>query len=1217
MAEALTSLPSGFVVDALPAGFVMDNPGESSLRRHFQQRPAQGFSDYIKAGFGQSVTGLATSGGLPEVALTDETPWYGRAAASVAGIVGDIPAMIPGFMAGSYAGQAAGAAVGSAVPAVGTTVGSAAGGLIGGFAGANAAPAGIRQALVEMYKSGEATDGGTFLDKALRVAWETFKGGAVGAATGGAGVAAKAVLPLAGTVAGRPLLPAAGTFSRTAADATIITAAEVSTMATTAAALEGHLPAARDFMDAAILIGGIKSTAAISKKLMTVYERTGKTPAEVVADAQRDPTIAQDLVGAAANTEPPVPEGMTRLYHGSAEHGRYDGPAWFSSSRAYAENYRGKAAELQYIDYPTEKVNAILDPDGYGQTVQKGFTFSAELNSSETGLRRPVAPRGTSEKTSTESTAIPRAYEPLAADQAARAAVPDAMTNEPHALNIAAVLTNPEGAITADKVPNHINYRYIESPQDVQAIHARVSEVFEKQIEEARGKQTWDQTKAKAEELLAKSAKMDQAAIDALNPDQFNGLAARAMAQQAMSQRAAYDIFDSMRAIEAASEADKPQAFRDAVAAIEMSAMMQAAEQGVGAEIARAMNARKAAKQTGELVQSIKELEAKYGNDPNALAKAVLKLETVEQVNKFAKDASKATKWEMVVEYLKSAMLSGPLTSMRNIIGNTSMLPLQPAIDLGAALFDRARGAPISERVSFMEPIARISGNISAALEVVRVASMLDLITGKPSKLIDVSGKDLTKVDQYREAIPGLAGDIIRVPFKLLSIQDQMFKAINERGEAHALATREAVQAGFDPRQHDFADRVAQNLLNPSKKTLEEIEKAGLRATFNTPAAKGGSLEKVQQLVKLTHMEWAFPFIRTPTRILEETIRLTPFAPLVGSWREAIKQGGEAKSKAVAEVAVGAAFMTAMFALALKGVITGAGDPDAAKRGVKQAAGDEPPYSIGFGNKWFGYQGLGPIATLIGISADSAKAWMNLSDDEGDKVAKILAIGFANAVTSQTALMGMTNIVNIGTDPDRYGPKFFQGLAGMPIPALVSQPTQITDPFAREVNSMLEAAKARTPILRQELLPKIDVFGEPVKGKERVGDVTPITVVTESEDKVRTEAARLGISVSAPPKEITVVPGAGKMGKVEILPEDRNAFAIARGKLAHEVLTKIVNDPQWDALPPLVKRKIYTNVFKKAYAVGAVAAFPPELRGEFINEIVENISDQMKPEEVQ
>ena len=88
-------------------------------------------------------------------------------------------------------------------------------------------------------------------------------------------------------------------------------------------------------------------------------------------------------------TEPPIPEGMTRLYHGSAEHGRYTGPAWYSTDREYAANYR-ENAELQYVDVPTEWANQQRDPDGYGQTPDKGFTLNLELQNDEFGPRRPL-----------------------------------------------------------------------------------------------------------------------------------------------------------------------------------------------------------------------------------------------------------------------------------------------------------------------------------------------------------------------------------------------------------------------------------------------------------------------------------------------------------------------------------------------------------------------------------------------------------------------------------------------------------------------------------------------------------------------------------------------------------------------------------------------------------------------------------------------------------
>lgn len=85
--------------------------------------------------------------------------------------------------------------------------------------------------------------------------------------------------------------------------------------------------------------------------------------------------------------EPAIPEGMIRMYHGSASHGRTDGPAWFSTDRNYAANYR-QGAELQYVDMPADRINGIADPDDYGQTVEKGHTVNYQFDSAETGIRK-------------------------------------------------------------------------------------------------------------------------------------------------------------------------------------------------------------------------------------------------------------------------------------------------------------------------------------------------------------------------------------------------------------------------------------------------------------------------------------------------------------------------------------------------------------------------------------------------------------------------------------------------------------------------------------------------------------------------------------------------------------------------------------------------------------------------------------------------------------
>lgn len=318
--------------------------------------------------------------------------------------------------------------------------------------------------------------------------------------------------------------------------------------------------------------------------------------------------------------------------------------------------------------------------------------------------------------------------------------------------------------------------------------------------------------------------------------------------------------------------------------------------------------------------------------------------------------------------------------------------------------------------------------------------------------------------------------------------------------------------------------------------------------------------------------------------------------------------------KAISEFAVGSASMAAVFVYALDGNISGAGEPDAGKRRVQQAAGWQP-YSIKIGDTWYSYNRLQPIGTLMGLAADVAEVWDHLNDEEADQIPKMLAVAFANAVTNQTFLQGITNLVDAMSDPKRFGPSLLNGFARSAVPNVVGQLTEMNDPIARQVNGMLDAVKSRVPGLRETLLPKRDVFGEPIDSTERVGGISPVTVSKESDDKVRTEAARLNVSAGAAPKKTHVGRGSGKLGDVELTPEQRDIFTDKAGHLAHDVLTQLVNSPNWDPMPDLAKKRAFAKVFLQAHRAGAAAALPPDLRAGIAQEITQKIEAELAPEE--
>lgn len=129
------------------------------------------------------------------------------------------------------------------------------------------------------------------------------------------------------------------------------------------------------------LMGHVATAAESFGRSLATYEKVGRIES---VDAHTALYVEKE----ASTATLPAAAGMIRMYHGSATHGRYDGKAWFSSDRDYAAKFR-EGAELQYVDVPAARINKIADPDGYGQTVERGFTVNVELDSAEVGIRRP------------------------------------------------------------------------------------------------------------------------------------------------------------------------------------------------------------------------------------------------------------------------------------------------------------------------------------------------------------------------------------------------------------------------------------------------------------------------------------------------------------------------------------------------------------------------------------------------------------------------------------------------------------------------------------------------------------------------------------------------------------------------------------------------------------------------------------------------------------
>lgn len=248
-----------------------------------QVEEADSFLDALEAGWDISVSGLAIQRKSPDVVLKENAGMFYRIASQVGTLAGDLPAMIAGAAGGGAVGGAAGAAAGTvALPVVGTVGLGAAGTAVGAGAGAFALPEAMRGVMMEMYDNDDVESFSDFWEKSSAIFIETMKAGTIGAATAGVGGVAGKVLK--------------GVAAPAAVKTTAQLTSEVATMTTVGAALEGHAPEPVHFLEAAIVVGGLKGATSVAGKMRKIYARTGKLPAEVATEVSNNPAAKQKLL---------------------------------------------------------------------------------------------------------------------------------------------------------------------------------------------------------------------------------------------------------------------------------------------------------------------------------------------------------------------------------------------------------------------------------------------------------------------------------------------------------------------------------------------------------------------------------------------------------------------------------------------------------------------------------------------------------------------------------------------------------------------------------------------------------------------------------------------------------------------------------------------------------------------------------------------------------
>lgn len=521
--------------------------------------------------------------------------------------------------------------------------------------------------------------------------------------------------------------------------------------------------------------------------------------------------------------------------------------------------------------------------------------------------------------------------------------------------------------------------------------------------------------------------------------------------------------------------------------------------------------------------------------------------------------AYRATGFDVFLEYWYNAILSGPYTHLynvlstgANVLNNLPVTATAAAIGAGKKLTGVQWGAE-RDRVLGSEVYARGVGLLTGAVEGAQ-AFATTMKTGSVSDNVD-------RLDtQVRRAIPGALGTVIRTPSRLLSAEDEFFKATARRMQLNAISLRMAHAEGL--RGDAMTARAAELAKNPTEYLSTEADNFARYLTFQTEMGPGGR-GVLRTLDAWPASRIVVPFVRTPINLMKTTVEHSPFAPLLTEWRDDVKAGGARADVALAKMAVGMGYGVAIATAAGYGMVTGAAPADKTERQALEATGWKP-FSIRVGDNYVDYRRMDPFSSILGIAATLGQP--QTPHGKPVDLASAFVSGFLGQLTDKTFLTGLSDFVAAASDES--GTKieaWVKRFAGSFVPAIASQTAQIIDPSKRVTETLADTMQSRIPGMSQNLPAQRDILGDPLR------TFSPVTPVEND------RAAQAIVSTGA---------RVGELGKTlqgrKLTGQEYDAYERLAGQYLRAGIENWIDTPDWLEMDDEGRRELIEDLADEA-----------------------------------
>ena len=556
-------------------------------------------------------------------------------------------------------------------------------------------------------------------------------------------------------------------------------------------------------------------------------------------------------------------------------------------------------------------------------------------------------------------------------------------------------------------------------------------------------------------------------------------------------------------------------------------------------------------------------------------------------------------------------LLSGPLSHVRNIVGNSLATVGGIVENIPAAGFDYALslGGKRRERARYLgESGERLFGANAAAGELfsdlgqaLRYASTGQWgqakAAAKQSPLYEIARYGFTGAEAKtmpevgaREVFTG-KWQAIHGPSRMLRAADMVFSTMNQKASIYAQAYRKAKnfrnEDGSRLTGQELRDKIEYLRLNPTEDMANEAVREGAYRVFRDNDDKAKRALQHMWSQEKNYFRVLMPFASTPMNITLYTLERTPLAvPLLLA-----KRGGDA-ADLLGRMTLGTATTALLYNYAMSGdVMTGPMPDDVEERDAWRRQ-RKTPYSIKVGDRWFSYQPLQPYAALFAAAASAAdsrkKGKVGISQD----MLMETAFATARSMIDMPWTQGLSDALEALQDKELAGQFFDKTVPTFTVPATSAMRwlARAVDPTLYAPTSWHEQIRTNLPFAAgqvgplEAVPPRVSAFGEPVtRSAEQMGlgAVSPFNISRQTDDPVEIELKRL--------EDLGLDVYPGLVGhqfqifkeKMSIPDDVRRAYQTSAGTRTKAVLGAIMELPAYKSLSNIQKTEVINKLYLK------------------------------------